>query len=33
VGVPLHQMRIKGGEIAEIAPGARRGGVGGGAKD
>lgn len=30
LGVPLHQMMIKGGEIAEIAPGARRGG---GAKD
>ena len=33
LGVPLHQMMIKGGEIAEIAPGARRGGGGGGAKD
>ena len=32
LGVPLHQMMIKGGEIAEITPGARRGG-GGGAKD
>ena len=32
LGVPLHQMMIKGGEIAEIAPGARRGG-GSGAKD
>eukprot|EP00900_Chrysochromulina_parva_P012403 jgi/Chrpa1/21163/Chrysochromulina_OHIO_Genome00024670-RA len=30
LGVPLHQMMIKGGEIAEIAPGARRGGGGGG---